>query len=96
MAKARVTRSDFLEDRQGKTFVDVVNDPQQPFDHALEFFNDADRHAAWRNRKSTTIGPLWLAWYGNLSGTLRLIGSSQVFSRGVTHDSGRLWACWYV
>ena len=43
MAKARVTRSDFLEDRQGKTFVDVVNDPQQPFDHALEFFNDADR-----------------------------------------------------
>lgn len=43
MAKARVTRTDFLDDRQGKTFADVVNDPEQPFDVVLEFFNDADR-----------------------------------------------------
>jgi hypothetical protein len=43
MAKARVTRKDFLEDRQGKTFADVANDPKQPFDVVLEFFNDADR-----------------------------------------------------
>jgi len=33
---ARVTRSVFLEDRQGKTFADVVNDPQQPFDVVRE------------------------------------------------------------
>ena len=26
MAKARVMRKDFLDDRQGKTFADVVND----------------------------------------------------------------------
>jgi hypothetical protein len=43
MPKARVTRSDFLDDRQGKTFSDVVNDPEQPFDRVLEFFDDADR-----------------------------------------------------
>ena len=43
MEKVRVTRDDFLQDRQGKTFSDVVNDPEQPFDKVLEFFNDADR-----------------------------------------------------
>ena len=43
MSKARVTRKNFLDDRQGKTFADVVNDPEQPFDVALEFFDDADR-----------------------------------------------------
>jgi hypothetical protein len=43
MEKVRVTRDDFLRDRQGKTFSDVVNDPDQPFDMVLEFFNDANR-----------------------------------------------------
>jgi hypothetical protein len=43
MPKVRVTRNDFRDDRQGKTFADVVNDPGQPFDLLLEFFNDADR-----------------------------------------------------
>jgi hypothetical protein len=43
MPKARVTRTEFLEDRQGKTFADVVNDPPQPFEFVLEFFSDPDR-----------------------------------------------------
>jgi hypothetical protein len=43
MRKACVTRKDYLEHRIGKTFVDVVNDPKQPFDAVLEFFNNADR-----------------------------------------------------
>ena len=43
MTKAQVTQKDFLDDRQGKTFADVVNDTEQPFDVVLEFFNDADR-----------------------------------------------------
>jgi len=43
VAKASVTREDFLEDRQGKTFADVVNDSEQPFDSVLEFFNDEAR-----------------------------------------------------
>ena len=43
MAKTRVTRKDFLEDRQGATFADVANDPEQHFDVVLEFFSDANR-----------------------------------------------------
>jgi hypothetical protein len=43
MVRVEVTRNRFLQDRQGKTFADVINDPEQPFDVVLEFFNDADR-----------------------------------------------------
>ena len=43
MAKTRITRSDFLNDSMGKTFADVANDPDQPFDEVLEFFDNADR-----------------------------------------------------
>ena len=43
MAKPRVTRDDFLKDRQGKTFVDVLSDPRQPFDKVIEFFGDENR-----------------------------------------------------
>ncbi len=38
-----VTRQAFLEDRQGRTFADVLNDPDQPFDSVLAFFSDTDR-----------------------------------------------------
>ena len=40
MEKVRVTRDDFLRDRQGKTFSDVVHDTELPFDKVLEFFDD--------------------------------------------------------
>lgn len=43
MPTVRVTRDDFLQDRQGNTFADVVNDPEQPFGVVLEFFGSADR-----------------------------------------------------
>ena len=43
MPRVILTRDDFLQDRQGKTFADVVNDPEQPFDAVLDFFNDEDR-----------------------------------------------------
>ena len=43
MARIQVARADFLEDSQGKTFADVVNDPDQPFDCVIEFFEDPDR-----------------------------------------------------
>ncbi|TWT99428.1 hypothetical protein Pla108_03670 [Botrimarina colliarenosi] len=38
-----LSRDDFVEDRQGRTFSDVLNDPAQPFDDVLAFFSDADR-----------------------------------------------------
>ena len=43
MAKVTITRDDFLHDRQGRTFVDVLNDPEQPFDAVLGFFDDEGR-----------------------------------------------------
>ncbi|MFN3194120.1 MAG: hypothetical protein ACE361_26665 [Aureliella sp.] len=43
MPRARVTRNTFLQDPQGMRFADVLNDPEQPFDAVLEFFNDGDR-----------------------------------------------------
>ena len=39
-----ITRHDFLEDRQGRTFADVLNDPEKPFDVVLDFFKSEDRH----------------------------------------------------
>jgi hypothetical protein len=43
MANATVTKGEFLDDRQGRTFPDVVHAPHQIFDAVLEFFNDEDR-----------------------------------------------------
>ena len=43
MPAVRITRKDFLEDAQGRTFADVVNDSKQPFDDVIQFFNQADR-----------------------------------------------------
>jgi hypothetical protein len=41
--KTAISRDDFLNDRQGRTFRDVLNDSEQPFGEALEFFSDPDR-----------------------------------------------------
>ena len=43
MPRTTITREDFFKDRQGRTFADVLNDPQQPFTEVLTFFSDADR-----------------------------------------------------
>jgi hypothetical protein len=43
MPTVRLTRQTFVDDRQGRTFADVLEDELQPFDKALEFFNDPDR-----------------------------------------------------
>jgi hypothetical protein len=39
----RLTRKKFQEDRIGRTFSDVLEDPDQPFDEVLAFFSDASR-----------------------------------------------------
>jgi len=38
-----ITKEQFLADRHGKTFPDVVHDPDTPFGEVLEFFNDPQR-----------------------------------------------------
>ncbi|NQT37933.1 MAG: hypothetical protein HQ581_10615 [Planctomycetes bacterium] len=44
-----ITRNEFLADRQGRTFADVLNDPEQPFDDVLAFFDDAERQRRMEN-----------------------------------------------
>lgn len=39
----RVTRKEFRGDRQGRTFSDVLEDAEQPFDDVLAFFNSPER-----------------------------------------------------
>lgn len=44
MAKnIRITKEEFLKDRQGRTFSDVANDEKQPFQTVLQFFQDPMR-----------------------------------------------------
>ena len=43
MQDITITRETFLEDSQGRTFADVANHAEMPFDTVLEFFSDGDR-----------------------------------------------------
>ena len=43
MPRLTITRRDLLQDRQGRTFADVLDDPEQPLDAVLKFFNDEAR-----------------------------------------------------
>ena len=43
MVETAITTKQFLEHAQGRTFADVVDDPQKTFDAVLNFFSDADR-----------------------------------------------------
>lgn len=43
MRSVTITRKSFLEDRQGKKYTDVVNDPDLAFEEVLDFFSDSDR-----------------------------------------------------
>lgn len=43
MTKVTITRQTFLDDPQGRTFADVVDDSDLPFDCVLAFFNAPDR-----------------------------------------------------
>jgi len=43
MARTAISKRQFLHDAQGRTFKDVVEDPEQPFAAVLAFFSSADR-----------------------------------------------------
>ncbi len=87
MPKTRVSRSTFLEDRQGKTFSDVANDAELPFDITLEFFNDADRQQRMEDSEIHHDRP-------PLAGVVRELESIPVIDRFLsdvhTHRSKRL------
>ena len=56
MQSVKITRKSFLEDIQGRTFSDVVNDPEQPFDTG-----------GWKSLKFTTTGLHYPGSSGNLN-----------------------------
>ena len=43
MATVGITREEFLKDKQGRTFSDVLTAMQLPFEEAIDFFNDEGR-----------------------------------------------------
>lgn len=43
MKSVRITRKVFSEDALGRTFADVLNDPEQPLDAVFSFFSDPGR-----------------------------------------------------
>ena len=43
MTIVKLNQKRFLADNQGRTFSDVLNDPQQPFKEVLEFFDNSER-----------------------------------------------------
>ena len=43
MSRVTINRQDFCQDRQGRTFADVLDDPEQPLDAVLLFFSDEAR-----------------------------------------------------
>ena len=48
----RISRNEFVKDRQGRTFADVLDDPEQPFDDVLAFFDDAERQQRMENAET--------------------------------------------
>ena len=93
MPDIRITRKDFLEDRQGRTFVDVLNDGGQPFDEILAFFNDKDHQRRLEESEIHHNRPA-------LAGVVReleSLGPVDQFLGRSTRDGQnafvRLWAC---
>ena len=43
MSYIHITQEEFLSNRLGKAFSDVINNPEYPFDAVFEFFNDEGR-----------------------------------------------------
>lgn len=87
MSCVTITREKFLEDPQGRTFSDVVKDPEQPFDVVLEFFNDGKRQRRMEESELHHDRP-------PLAGVVRELESHPVIDRSLAetqnHRSKRL------
>ena len=83
MTKVAITRKEFLEDRQGRTFADVVNDPEVPFAEVLEFFNNEDRQRRMEESETHHDRP-------PLAGVVRELESQPAIDRALaSEDRGR-------
>lgn len=87
MPSVTITRETFLEDPQGRTFADVVNDPEQHFAAVLEFFNNDNRQRRMEESEIHHDRP-------PLAGVVREFESLPAIDRALadiqTHRSKRL------
>ncbi len=67
-----ITRDDFAGDRQGRTFTDVWEDPNQPFEELLAFLNDENRQRRMEEAETDHDRPA-------LAGVVRELESQPVF-----------------
>jgi hypothetical protein len=82
MPRVQITSENFLEDRQGRTFVDVADDPEQPFDALLEFFSDEVRQRRLEESEIHHDRPA-------LAGVIRELESQPAISRFLANEHGR-------
>ncbi len=75
-----ITCERFLEDTQGRTFSDVVNNPEQPFKEVLEFFNDEARQRRMEESEIHHDRP-------PLAGVIREFESHPIIHRSLTETS---------
>ena len=95
MTKVTITRQDFLQDRQGRTFADVLKDPQQPLDAVLAFFDDKDRQrrmveAEIHHDRPALAGVVARAGVGTIHRRLSFLPTPT----GAPSDSAKQWAWW--
>ena len=94
MTKVTITRQDFLQDRQGRTFADVLKDPQQPLDAVLAFFADKDRQRRMVEAKihhdRPALAGVVPSWRRNRPST----ASFPPNTRGAPSGSAKQWAWW--
>lgn len=82
MSKVTITHKAFLEDRQGRTFADVVNDPELPFAEVLVFFNDEDRQRRMEESETHHDRP-------PLAGVVRELEAQPAIDRGLAMEDRR-------
>ncbi len=74
-----VTRESFLKDKQGRTFADVLNDTNQPFDEVLEFFNLQSRQRRMEEAEIHHDRAPWRVSCGNSKRKIRSTLSCREF-----------------
>lgn len=82
MALVTVTRDEFLQDRQGRTFTDLCNDSSELLDAIILFFNDESRQ---RRMQESEIHHDRAA----LAGVVRELECQPVFDRLLTSPDPR-------
>lgn len=82
MPKVTITQKAFLDDRQGRTFADVVNDPDLSFAEVLGFFNDEDRQRRMEESETHHDRP-------PLAGVVRELESQPAIDRALALEDRR-------